>query len=1240
MKPLDPITVSILLYLMVYHCTLLAFNVRISGKKQKIFKHCMQRVGSMTDSSRGIPVVGIGGSAGSLAPFKTFFTAMPADSGAAFAIIQHLAPDHESLLAGLLSQHTSMRVVQARDAMIVELNCVYVIPPNQYMTIRDGVLSLTELAKHPGLRTPIDFFFRSLAEDRQEQAICIIFSGAGSDGTLGVRAVRGAGGLAIVQDPETAQFGDMPRSAIATGLVDFVLSPDQMPEALLNYLRHPYVKGEEPASVLEAEGKHGGLQDILLLMQAQKGSDFRYYKKGTILRRIERRMGLHRIQDMAHYYELLRQNTNEVAQLFKDLLINVTTFFRDAETFEELRQKALAPLARAKQTDEPMRVWVAGCASGEEAYTLAMLLIEEVSAVRKNCPVQIFATDIDEDALEFARKGIYPESIANDVGPDRLTRFFIRKKQGYQVNEQLRKSVVYAAQNLITDPPFSKMDLISCRNLLIYLDSNTQAKLIPLFNFALNPGGYLFLGKSEGVGSQNDLFDVVSKNARLFRRLSSGRHIILDSPILPGKKRVPPYAAPMTVIKPQAAAFADTIRKALLRHFAASVVLIDRKGQILQFHGQTGKYLNMPVSEPTLNLLDIAKEGLSSKLRSALHKAVQDNNTVMLDSVSVTPDEGSPVVRVTIVPASQRSGTELFLAVIFEDIPRPAAVPTERLQCPESETTVKQLEDELRDARQELQATIEELQSSNEELRAANEEVVSTNEELQSTVEELETSREELQSVNEELTVVNNQLQDKVERLDAANSDLDNFLKSTELATLFLDRDLKIRFFTPATSRVLKLIPTDVGRPINDLSMAFIDYDLIPDLRAVAAGSAVLERAVWHADGSHYIVRILPYRAQMGLLDGTVVTFNDITRLKLAEEQTRRLATVLTDSNDAVLLFDPAGAILTWNRGAREMYGWSEAEALRMMIHDMTPVDKIAEVNDLIRRLTAGETIYSFETQRLTKDGRILDIWLTATALRYEGGKTVEAIASTERDITQRKKAEQELRERTRELESVNKELDAYSYSISHDLKTPLRSIAGFTKAILDDYADKLDETGQDYFNRVLAASHRMTQLIDALLSMARWTHWDMNETMVNLSSIAEVMAQNLKKKWADRDVEFIIPKEIKAKGDLELLRIVIENLFDNAWKFTWKHPKAIIEFGVTQIENKSVYFVRDDGAGFDMKYSDKLFKPFMRLHADSEFPGIGIGLSIVHRIISRHGGKIWAEAAPEKGATFYFTLE
>jgi two-component system CheB/CheR fusion protein len=931
--------------------------------------------------------------------------------------------------------------------MRVEPNCVYVIPPSDYLDIREGFLHLSEPIKQAGIRMPIDFFFRALAEDRQERAICILFSGAGSDGTLGVRAVRGAGGLTIAQDPQTAQYGDMPRSAIATKLVDFILPPDQMSQTILEYLRHPYVRGGQHAAVLETQGKLGSFEDILASVQVQTGCDFRCYKKTTILRRIERRMGLRRIEDMAEYCKLLRRDTGEVSQLQKDLLINVTAFFRDPDAFEELRLKVIEPMIQARASDEALRVWVPGCSSGEEAYSLAMLLTEEMVAARKNYALQVFATDIDEEALEFGRRGIYPESIAADVGPERLARFFIRKEHGYQVCESLRNSVIFAQQNLISDPPFSKMDLVSCRNLLIYLDAQTQEQLAPVFNFALNSGGYLFLGKSEGVGGQSELFNVISKKARLYRRVTPARPVVLDTPILPGRKKAFPLDPP--AIKPPAVLYADAIRQALLSHFAAGVVLVNRKGQILQFHGQTSKYLNMPTSEPNLNLLDIAKEGLSLRLRSALHKAGEDGKSVVLDQVPLTREEGAPYARVTVMPMTRRGSTlstsssqanpphdvELLLAVIFEDIPRPAIASAQPARDG-GDTTVRQLEEELRATQQDLQSSIEELQSANEELRVSNEEVVSTNEELQSTNEELETSKEELQSVNEELTTVNSQLQEKAERLAAANSDLSNLLKSTRIATLFLDGELRVKFFTPDTECVLKLIQSDIGRSITDLSTRLIEYDLTADARSVVRAGKVVERAVRRTDGSSYLVRVMPYLAQDGRADGVVVTFDNVTILRLAQERTRRLATVVTDSNDAVILFGIDGRIEAWNRGAAGMYGWSEQEALGMNIRDLAPAQEAAAFDDLIRRLLAGETNTSFETKRCAKDGRVLDVWLTITAVSDEVEK-VAAIATTERDITERKMREEALRriadETLRQSENEYRSLfenmlDGYAY--------------------------------------------------------------------------------------------------------------------------------------------------------------------------------------------------------------------
>jgi two-component system, chemotaxis family, CheB/CheR fusion protein len=621
-----------------------------------------------------IPVIGMGGSAGALAPFEAFFTSMSADSGAAFVVIQHMLPDHESWLPELLVKHAHMPVVQAGNGMMVEANHVYVIPPNHLLGLRNGVLHFEEPVKRTGTPMPIDFFFRSLAENRAEKAICILFSGSGSDGILGAQAIRSAGGLVVAQDPETAQFRDMPENAKAAGVVDMVLSPDRMPEAVLLYLQHPYIDSKKRAEILDAQAKPGEVQDIVALVLAQTGCDFRPYKKGTVIRRIERRMGLLRLSSFAEYNSLLHRDADEVKQLYKDLLIKVTSFFRNPEAFNELLSKAIAPLIQANASDAPLRIWVPGCASGEEAYSLAILATEQLAKAGKDCLLQLFATDVDEDALAFARQGVYPESIAADVGPERLEKFFIHRNQCYQVNGSLRKSVIFAAQNLLANPPFSKMDLISCRNLLIYLDIEAQTKLMALFNFALKPGGYLFLGNSETVIGQNDLFEVASNKGKLYRRLASTRLFVLDSPVLKGRGKVG-LAGPASV-KPVGSNFADILRLEILRHFNASVVLIDRHGQILQFHGQTDKYLNLPAAGPTFNVLVLARGALSAKLRLAISKTILDGKTIVLESVPITREENTLFARVTIAAVHHKSEDEPLLVVFFEDIqsPPPAEV--------------------------------------------------------------------------------------------------------------------------------------------------------------------------------------------------------------------------------------------------------------------------------------------------------------------------------------------------------------------------------------------------------------------------------------------------------------------------------------------------------------------------------------------------------------------------------------
>ena len=1188
-------------------------------------------------ASSGIPVVGLGGSAGALECFKEFFEALPADSGAAFVVVQHMAPAHESLLPEILARATPMKVVLAEDAQPVEPNCVHVIPPGAYLRINDGVLYLDRPPKQANVRLPVDAFLRSLAEDRQERALCVIFSGTGADGTAGVRAIRGAGGLTIAQDPRSAQYGDMPRSAIATRMVDLILEPRAMPQAIADYLCQPYVRGGEPAAALEAEGRPGGLGDILATVYAQTGNDFRSYKKSTILRRIERRRVVRHVFDLAEYGALLGREAAEVRELHKDLLINVTTFFRNTEAFEELRLKVIAPLVAARQPEEPIRVWVAGCSSGEEAYSILMLLFEELEAARKSCPVQVFATDIDEDALEIARRGLYPESVAADVGPARLAKFFVKTEKGCQIAEPLRATVVFALQNLITDPPFSKVDLLSCRNLLIYVEEKTQAKLVPLFNFALNPEGCLFLGKSEGVGGQEDLFSTVSKKWRIFRRRAAARAVLLDLPIAPGvRMRAVPSGAPAA--RPPAVAYAELIRQALLSHFSACVVLADVGGQILQFHGQSGRYLNLPDGEPRLNLRDIAKEGLAMRLRTALHAAVDQNQPIVLDQVPITREEGSAFARVTVAPLAPRGGEQpLLLAVIFEEVPRPAPTGAAAAPSRESETVVRELEDELRATQRELQSSIEDLQSANEELRVSNEEVTSTNEELQSANEELETSTEELQSVNEELTTVNSQLQEKVERLDAAASDMSNLLTSTRIATLFLDEELRIKFFTQAATGILRLLPLDIGRPVQDLSADFVDFELTPDARAVLKGGPIAEREVRRAGGSICQVRVLPYCAKDGRVEGVVATFEDVTEARRLAERSRRLVTLVENSSDALVLFDPEGRIRAWNRGAETLYGWSEEQALGMNVRDIVPADAAAETDGLFHRLRAGERITSFETRRRTREGRALDVWLTINGITDQAG-AIEAIATTERDMSERKQAEKTLRQNVN-LAQSNKDLEYFATVASHDLQEPLRVVTSYLGLLQERYRDKLDAAADEFIAFAVDGAERMSSLIDGLLVYSRVDSKGRAPAATSAQVALEGALANLRPGIEEAGASVTHDELPTVLADGRQLVQVFQNLVGNAVKFRREGAPCEIRIGARREGGEWVLSVGDNGIGIPAGKFEHIFLIFQRLHTREKYPGTGIGLAICKRIVERHGGRVWVESTLGTGSTFFFTL-
>jgi two-component system CheB/CheR fusion protein len=970
----------------------------------------------------GFPIVGIGASAGGLAAFEAFFSGMPADTDPdmAFVLVQHLAPDHKSILSELVKRYTRMEVFQVADGMAVKPNCAYIIPPNRDMAFLNGTLQLLEPAAPRGQRLPIDFFFRSLAQDQHERAICIVFSGTGSDGTQGLRAIKGEGGMAMVQEPKSTEYDGMPRSAIATGLVDYVLPPAEMPAQLIAYAAHVFGKTSLPASP-PAPKVEDALKKIFLLLRAQTGHDFSQYKQSTFGRRIKRRMAVHQIERLDDYVRYLQKTPAEVESLFRDLLIGVTSFFRDTQAFGALQEQAIPRLFAGRPTGAVVRVWLPGCSTGEEAYSLAILLQERMDEMKQSFKLNVFATDIDRRAIESARTGIYPASIAGDISPERLARFFSQESDGgsYRIQKGIRDRIIFSEQDLIKDPPFSKLDLISCRNLLIYMGGELQKKLIPLFHYALNPGGMLFLGTSETVGEFVDLFATMDRQAKLYQRREVVASAHLTGFLWPLSEDGPASRPASKPLGENKLPVRELTERALLQQCAPPSALVNERGDIFYLHGRTGKYLEPSPGEAGMNILKMAREGLRQDLTAALHKAVTLKEPQRHPGLRVKTNGDFTIVNLAVLPVPAGPDSELtakLFLIIFEDAPASCLERSEKAATLEAgreagenaadvDARIAALKHELRAKEEYLQTTNEELATSNEELKSSNEEMQSVNEELQSTNEELETSKEELQSVNEELATVNAELQNKVADLSRSNNDMNNLLAGTGIGTIFVDHQLRIQRFTPAVTQVINLILSDVGRPVGHIVANLVGYDnLVADVRAVLDSLAPKEVEVQTQIGAWYLLHIRPYRTQENVIEGAVITFTEITEMKKAKaalletEALRRLAVVVRDASDAITVQDMDGHILAWNPGAERMYGWSEAEALAMNIRDLIPEDGREGALAVLRQLSQTEVMEPYRMKRISKDGQIVEVWLTATALVNNSG-SVYAIATTERKV-------------------------------------------------------------------------------------------------------------------------------------------------------------------------------------------------------------------------------------------------
>jgi two-component system CheB/CheR fusion protein len=980
-------------------------------------------------ASQEFHIVGIGASAGGLDSLERLFTHLPTDTGMAFVVLQHLSPDFKSLMDELLSRRTQMRIRQAEHNALVEPNTVYLLPPMKEMIIRQRRLLLNDRDPRHGLTLPIDLFFRSLAQDARERSVAIILSGSGSDGSRGVQEIRKAGGTVFCESPDTAQFNGMPLSAMRTGVVDQVLPPEEIALAIAT-LGRPAAESTSPDGPTDEER---GVDAILRLLRDEYAIDFSHYKAGTVTRRIERRLALNRSLDIDMYVEQLRSDPRELSSLYEDLLIGVTRFFRDEDAFEALEHRIVPELVERADPDEHIRVWVPGCATGQEAYSIAILLHERISVRRRPVKLKILATDVHRASLEVAGAGLYTEEQVSGISPERLRRYFSAKSDGYQISQALRESIVFAPHNLIRDAPFTKMDLIACRNLLIYFQPHAQKTVLTLFHFSLKPGGFLFLGSSETPGGLIDEFDTLDEHSKIYRKrrdLGLPRDLKLPLPRSGTAPRTPVPAVPRgQSVSPALLALYDR----LLDRFMPPSFLVDENGNLIDTFGGVETLLKIKSRRPTQNLLDMLGDEFRVVVSGALHRVRRDLESVRFPSIA-TPGDGRHLSLVA-EPLRDAHGTLTHVLISFADsetsdlaalVPPFADVLGARVEVAGPESTVvpglpleqqRALEEELAYTKEHLQAALHEHETANEELQAANEELIAANEELQST-------NEELHSVNEEMYTVNAEYQKKNVELQELNNDIEHLLNGTEVATMFLDRQLCIRKFTPRIAEIFRVIPQDIGRPLKTFAHDLAHTTLMADLERVLEEGVTIEMQTWDRRQRCLFLRILPYRArtkdQQGPLlaqerpaapDGVVVTLTDISALEQVRARLAQLSAIVESSGDAIIGKTIDGVITSWNSGATRLYGYSAEEAVGRHASFLYPVGRKEEIDEVLRAARHGHAVERLESQRQRKDGTLVDVSVTFSPIVDTSG-TILGVSGISRDIGPLVRARREIVER------------------------------------------------------------------------------------------------------------------------------------------------------------------------------------------------------------------------------------
>lgn len=1174
-------------------------------------------------------VVGIGASAGGLEALERLFEEMPARTGMAFVVIQHLSPDFESLTNVLLARRTSIPIHCVENGMEVRPDAIYLIPPKMDMIIANGRLLLTDKDPAQMMTMPIDHFFRSLAQEAGERSVGIILSGTGSDGSRGIREIHEAGGLVIVQQPESAQFDGMPNSAEKTGIVDSFLAPGEMPAALVRYAvqREKGVLEQDKDEEVSAQEK--GLDSLFRILRDGYGIDFAYYRPATVDRRIERRLQINGAPSLAEYTRRLEQDPEELNALYKDLLIGVTRFLRDGEAFEKLAAAIPELVQAAVEQREEFRVWVAGCATGEEAYSVAILVREALDSLGKDTPVKIFATDVHRASLEFASTALYPEASLSEMSAERLARFFIRTGNSFQVTPELRSMVVFAPHNVIKDAPFTKLNLVTCRNLLIYLQPNAQKKVISLFHFGLKTGGILFLGPSESIGELSDEFDLVDTRWKILRKRRNVRlfsDLRIATPLTTHKLRPFGVNAPVSALL-EGQLFAAY--NALLGKYMPPSLLVNSRRELVQSFAAANRYLKHKEGLYSPDILEMVDPELRTVLTGALQRVLNDRKPVAYKAVRIPLSEGPALVNVTVEPIQLQRHAECYALVSLEEIGvKPGkGVPVQEFNLDEaSQEQMLSLETELRFTKENLQATIEELETSNEELQATNEELVAANEELQST-------NEELHSVNEELYTVNAEYQNKIVELTELTTDVENLLTSTDVHTVFLDRELRVRKFTPKIAETFNFLPQDVGRRIDTFSHTIDHPGLLDDLRAVLQAGTPVEKQVRDQKGNWFLMRVLPYRVGLQV-EGVVLTLIDIAVLKRLEAeaswQHQQLAGILNNSPNPIAITDREGKYVITDGSFRQMVGGDPLGKTSREILVGQTAEVLASLSD--RVMAEGKSVQAELVFGASDDAHTYLAILFP--LRDEQGNH-SGVGNVMTDVTRLKVAE------CRALEAVTQR-DRFLAMLSHELRNPLAAVLNATNAMeRARSAGEDDGEGLQIINR---RSQHMARLLDDLLDVARLTQnkIEIRRTVFDLASTVADVIEEAQPWLKGRRIELSVNRPdmpLLVDGDPARLQQIQVNLLMNAAKYT---PEGgHVWYTLQREEDQAVIRVRDNGVGLASEMLGKVFDLFVQ--ADSkpgQTNGIGVGLTMVRSIVEMHGGRVKAYSeGPDKGSEFIVWL-